>query len=256
MPGHLVGLRRGAPRAGVHVGHHQIALLPGIARQHRGRDAHRAAHAELARLAGRGEHRRRGAVDVHRAHQLGVRVGDHLRVHHHLERRLHPVHRLRILRRVLVVLHRDLRELLEGGAVLARVLHARLGEHGRHRAGAEQALLRDALAAAAAAEQARLAELLDADHQHQVVEPGLDRRPALAERRRAGGAGVRAVRDRDSRLPDLLEDALADHPARLHQVAAVERLHVLDLQARVVEREQRRLGAELGNRLGPGSGRT
>ena len=101
----------------------------------------------------------------------------------------------------------------------------------------------------AAAEQARLAHLLDADREHEVVDAGLDRHPRLAERGRAGGAGVRAVDHRNAGLADLLQDALADHPGRLHQVAAVERLDVLDLHAGVVERQQRGLGAELGHRL-------
>ena len=44
-----------------------------------------------------------------------------------------------------------------------------LGEDRRHGARAEQAFLRDARAAAAAAEQA-LAHLLDADREHEVVD--------------------------------------------------------------------------------------
>ncbi len=95
----------------------------------------------------------------------------------------------------------------------------------------------------AAAEQAA-AHLLDADREHGVVDAGLDRHPALAERRRAGGAGVRAVHDGNAGLADLLQHALPDHRVGLAEVAAVERLHVLDLEAAVVERHQRRLRAE------------
>ena len=51
----------------------------------------------------------------------------------------------------------------------------------------------------------------------------------------------------DTGLTDQLQHALPDHAARLAQVAAVERFHVLDAQSAVVEREQRRFGADLGD---------
>ncbi len=132
-----------------------------------------------------------------------------------------------------MVLHRHLGELLEGRAVLAGVLHAGLGEHGRHGAGAEQALLGNAGAAAGAAEQT-LAHLLHAYGEHAVVKPGLDGGPGFPECRRAGGAGVGHVDHRNAGLADLLQDALADHAAGLAQVAAVQRLHVLDGEPAIV----------------------
>ena len=97
----------------------------------------------------------------------------------------------------------------------------------------------------AAAQEAGLAQLLDADHQHGVVDSGLDGGPALSERGGAGGTCIRAIRHRDAGLPDLLEDALAHHRGRLHQVAGIEGFHVLDRHARVFERQPCRLCAEL-----------
>ena len=247
--GHLVGGGRGLAGAGVDVRHHQIALLPRV------RGEHRSAHLDgpfhqpqLPGLPLRRDHRRGGAVDVHGTHELGVRVGDHLGVHHRLEGRLDLVHRLGIHGGVVVVLHGHLGELLEGGAVGAAVFHARLREHRWHGAGTEQPLLGDALAAASAAEQP-LAHLLHAHREHQVVEFRLHRRPRLPEDGGAGGAGVGDVHHRNAGLPDLLQDALAHHAARLAEIAAVEGLHVLDGEAAVVQRQQRRFGADLRNRL-------
>ena len=198
---------------------------------------------ELARHLLRGDHRRRRAVDVGAAHQLGVGVRDHLRRHHLFERRLHLIPRLRVHGGVMVVLDRHLGELLEGGAVLAGVLEPGLGEDAGHGAGAEQAFGRDARLARPAQEPGAR-HLLDADREHQVVEPGLDRDPTLAERGGAGGARVGAVDHRNAGEADLAQDALAHHAAREHEVAAVERLHVADGEPGVVERAERRLGAQ------------
>jgi hypothetical protein len=132
-----------------------------------------------------------------------------------------------------MVLYRHLGELLEGGAVLARVLHAGFREHGRHGAGAQEALLGNAGAAAGPAQQT-LAHLLDAYGENAVVKPGLDGCPGFPEGSGAGGAGVGDVDDGYARLADLLQDALADHAAGLTQVAAVKRLHVLDGEPAIV----------------------
>ena len=69
----------------------------------------------------------------------------------------------------------------------------------------------------------------------------------LAERRRPGGARVGDVDHWDAGLPDLLQDALPDHRVRLEQRAGSEELDVAHPEAGVVEREQRRLAAEIGN---------
>ena len=243
--GHLVGRGRSLAGAGVDIRHDQVAFLPGVGGEHRGAHLDGAVHeAEFAHLLLGSDHGGGRAVHVHRTHELGVGVGDHLGIHHRLERGLDLVHGLGIHGGVVVVLHRHLGELLEGGAVLARVLHAGLGEYRGHGAGTQQALLGDAAAATAAAKQAP-AHLLDTDGQDDVVEVGLDRRPGLAERRGAGGAGIGHVDHGDPGLADLLQDALADHAARLAQVSAVQRLHVLDGQSAVVERKERRLRTEL-----------
>ena len=141
-----------------------------------------------------------------------------------------------------MVLHRHFRELFERGAVFARMLHAGFGEYRRHRAGTDQTFARDA-AAAAAAEQTGT-HFLDADREHGVVEAGFDGGPRFTECGGAGGARVRDVDDRNTGLADLLQDALPDHAARLAQVAAIERLHVLNLQTAVVQRAERCDGAE------------
>src|SRR5262249_7675337 len=72
----------------------------------------------------------------------------------------------------------------------------------------------------------------------------------LAERGRAGRAGVGNVDDGDTGLADLLQDALADHRVGLVEVAAGEHLDVLDADAGVLEREDRGLTAKLGHAFG------
>ena len=49
-PGHLVRLLGGQSRAGVDVGHHEVAIRVRVAGEHRGGDPHGASHAELAGL--------------------------------------------------------------------------------------------------------------------------------------------------------------------------------------------------------------
>ena len=131
--GHLVGRLRGEPGATVHIGHHEVAFLPRIAGEDRRLDAHGSAEAEFLRLLLRGQHSGRGPVHVDRAHELRVRIRDHFGVHHGFEGGFDLVHRLGVQRGVVVVLDRDLRELLERGSVLVRVLHTRFREHRRHR---------------------------------------------------------------------------------------------------------------------------
>ena len=246
---HFVGGRGGLARAGVDVWHHQVAFLPRIRGQHRRPHLDGSIHqTEFAHLALGSDHRRRRPVHVHRAHQLGVRIGDHLGVHHHFKRRFDLVHRLGIHGGVMVILHRHLGELLESGAVGAAVFHAGLGENRRHGAGTEQAFLGNALAAATAAEQP-FAHLLHANGQHHVVEVGLHRRPRLAECRGAGGAGVGDVHHRNARLADFLQDALPHHAACLAEIAAVKGLHVLNGQPAIVERQERRFRADLRDGL-------
>src|SRR5579864_5970838 len=117
----------------------------------------------------------------------------------------------------------------------------------RHRARSEESFGRNALAAARAAEKAR-PHLLATDAQHDVVDASLDRHPTFAESCRAGGASVRGVDDGNAGLADLAQDALADTARCFEQIAAVERLHVLDRQPAIVERHQRRLRTELRHR--------
>src|SRR5690606_24858696 len=99
-----------------------------------------------------------------------------------------------------------------------------------------------------AAEQA-LAHLLDAHREHAVVQPGFHRGPRFTERGGAGRTGVGGIHYRNAGLADLLQDALSDHAVGLAEVATVQRLDVLNLQATVVEGEQRRLGTDLGDGL-------
>src|SRR5687768_9539660 len=130
---------------------------------------------------------------------------------------------------MLVVLDRDLRELLLRRAVLAHVLDAGLTEDRRHQTTAEHALRADAAATARAApEEAHFAHLLDAHGHRHVVGSRRDREISLAKRRGPGCTRVRDVDHRDARLTDLLQDPLADHRARLEEVPTGEELGVAD----------------------------
>ena len=246
---HLVCLGRRVTSARTDVGHDFVAIRPGIGREDRRTNLDGLAEqAELLHLLLRHENGRGRAVDVGRAHQLRVRIGDHLRVHHFLEGRFDLVARLGIHGRVVVILDRDLGELLEGRAVFLGVRHAGFREDARHRAGAQQSFGRNAFAGAAAAKHAGPRHFLDADGEDGVVESGPDCGPAFPERRGTGRAGIRAVDDGNPRLTDLFLDLLSDHGRRHHQVATVEGLNIVDRDSGVVECEQCRLGAERGDR--------
>ena len=93
------------------------------------------------------------------------------------------------------------------------------------------------------------AHLLNADGNHQVVQARLDAGPGFTKRRRARGAGVGDIHNRDAGLADLLQQPLPDHAGCLAKVAAVQRLHVLDGEAAVVQCQQCRLGTDLRNGL-------
>src|SRR5206468_2212997 len=108
-----------------------------------------------------------------------------------------------------------------------------LGEDAGHGLGADAAVDRGhgavaavglvhlavALRRAAAAEEARARELLDADRQPEVALACLDRHDGRAQSGRTGGASVGDVVDGYARLADLLLQLLTDPGVRGHQVA-------------------------------------
>jgi len=143
----------------------------------------------------------------------------------------------------MVIFDRHLGKLLKGGAVITRVLHAGLGKNAGHDARPQQALFRDSLGATRAAQQAT-AHLLNTNRQHDVVDASLHPHPGLAKGGGTGRAGVGHVDHRYAGLTDLLQNALAYHAACLPEVAAPRGLYVAHVQARVVERQQRRLGSQ------------
>jgi hypothetical protein len=58
---------------------------------------------------------------------------------------------------------------------------------------------------------------------------------------------LHGVHYRNTGLTDFLENALANHGTGLAEVTAIQRLHVMDGQAAIVERHQRRFCADIGN---------
>ncbi len=151
-----------------------------------------------------------------------------------------------------MVLVGHLGELLGGGAVLAHVLHAHLGEDGGHGARAQISLRGKATAVGVlppAAQEAHLAHLLTAYSHGQVVGAGGDGHVRLADGGGAGGAGVGHVHDRDAGLADLVEDALAHHGAGLIEVAAHQELHVFEADAGIVAGQQHRLSSQFVHEL-------
>ena len=158
-----------------------------------------------------------------------------------------------------MVLLRDPREQLEvRPAVLVVVLHADLGEHARHRVGADAPVGRGhrtdmalrlplvtvLLGPTATAEQTRAGELLDADGEAHVGLARLHGHDHRAQRGGAGGARVGHVVDGDAGLADMLLDLLAD-TALAHQVAGGEHAHVGHRHATVGERRLHRFGGEV-----------
>ncbi len=145
---------------------------------------------------------------------------------------------------MVVVLHRDLGELLEGGAVFPAVLDAQHGEHCGHGARSHEPFGRDAHVGRAAAQQAA-PHLFDAKAKHEVVQPRLHRDPSFPEGRGAGCAGVRRIDDRDPGLTDMAQDPLAQAAIGLAYIAAIERLDVADTQPGVVQRQEHGLCADV-----------
>src|SRR5208283_5374883 len=141
--------------------------------------------------------------------------------------------------------------MLELRAVLAHMLDAGLPEHRGHQARPDTALGRvgGIGTAAATAEEALLAHLLDPNRHRDVVHAGRHRHVGLAKRGRAGRAGIRDIDYGNTGLADLLEDPLPDHRIGLIEIARGEHLDVLDRNARILEREQGGFGAELRHRL-------
>ena len=84
---------------------------------------------------------------------------------------------------------------------------------------------------------------------HEPPSPAYRAALGEANRRRARCARAGGVHHFDAGLADVAQDLGADHPARLPDVSAIQRLHLLNRQAGVVEREQGCLGAQLFHRL-------
>src|SRR6266545_5791901 len=227
----------------VDVEHRGVALAVRVRRQHGRCDPDRLRRVLLG-LVGRHEDRRRRAVAGWAAHVQGVGPGDWPGGEHFLQRGFLLVLRVRIVDAVLVVLHGHFRELLLRRAVLSHMLDAGLTEDARHQAGAHHALGAVLARCAVGAKEAHLAHLFAADSHRHVVGAGGDRHPRLAERRRAGGAGVGDVDHGYAGGAYLFHDPLADHGVRLVQVAADDDLDVLDRAAGVLQRADRRFGGE------------
>src|SRR5882757_9320284 len=244
---HLECRLRRLARDRIDVLHHLIALRPRIAGQRRSAHPYGPSHQPtLAHPLLRHEHRCGGAIDIHRAHQLRVRIGDHFRAQDVFERRFFLIHGFRIKRRVVVVLHRHLGELLYRRAVLARMFEAHHRKHRRHGLGADQSFGGQRLVADFLFHDHAGRHLFDADAQYRVEEPRLDGRPAFTERCGPRGAGIGAIHHGYAGLADQLQGALAGHG--LADIAAVERLNIMDADAAVVQRQERRIRRQLRDR--------
>jgi hypothetical protein len=203
--------------------------------------------------------RRRTAALSERRLESETRIGDHLGVHDGVEVVNRSVLRERVQRGIEVILLGHLGELPERHVMLARVVHASLGEYARHQPGAEDALGPHDRSEAAAgrehpaigaglagrAEHAHLAHLLRAHDQRHVGLAGLDGEVRDPYRGRACRAGVEDVVRLDTGLADLLLDALGHHAAGLVGVPDGEHTDVADGHVRVGERIERRSGTQV-----------
>src|SRR3954451_24553560 len=249
----------------VDVGLGLAALDKRVAREHRCAHLHRTLlllERECLELRLRHQDDRGGAVAGRAAHRERVRVRDHARVHDLLEREDLVVLREGVERGVLVVLLRDLGELLEAHAVvLVRVLHAGMAEHRGHGARAEPTVDRHDAAVATLGlvlvgpaarrvpgEEPHLAHLLGADGEAEVGHARRDLKVRGAHRGGTGRARVHDVVDRDAGLADLLGDLLAD-AAHVEHAPGRQDLHVEDGDAGVVERVERGLRGQVDHVL-------
>ena len=242
--GLLVGARRGGAR-GREVRAVPLVELHLLAVGHRelqGLHAHEILLAQAARDVGRGDDRRRRAVRHAAAIVQTERVGDHRRLEHGLLGDAVAQVRLRVLRAVVVALHRDMRhralEVFLVDAVLGAVGRGELRERARRRDVGPGHVLQRAATALRQAAVAGVLELLDAERERDVDRAGGDRVHRTAERLGAGRAVVLHARDRDVRQAQ----RHGERHARLADVLLLDRraeprrLDLLALDARVLQR--------------------
>ncbi len=199
--------------------------------------------AELLRHGVRRENDRGRAVARRAALQQRERIGDHARGEHLLHGHFLAHLRVGIERAVLAVLDRDARHVLQAHAV---IVHVALRSHGierRHRQPQPHFPIVLVERQRAAAE---LGQLLDPDHEHDVVGARCDRHHALRHGRRARRARVLDIDDGQSREPEPAHDALPHHRAAARG-AGIDRLDAPRVDAGVLDRRLHRRPAEIGD---------
>ena len=182
--------------------------------------------AEALREVGAREHARGRAVGLRGAVVEPERPRDDARLEHVLHGDLALEHRLRRERAVVVVLDRDLREVLAAGAERLEVARGAEREPARGRGGQAAHFVEGDRGTGDAA----VLRLVEADHEHGVVHARGDREDAEAER---VGAGLAVVGDQADRLAEQLE-RLGDLGGALARVDRA-REHRLDPALRVVD---------------------
>ena len=195
----------------------------------------------LARSSGADHHRSRAVADE-RAVVNGQRVGDRLSCQRLLQRD-HLSHvRVGILRPVGVILHRDRGQVLPLGAVL---VHMTVRDHGKQR---RKRRARLALGGAIARHGENLGHpgrllrghLFNARDQHEVVQPGRDRRKRMEEGRPARRArrfdpGARHTRN-PHRSGDIRSKMTLAYKRWAGEIAQIESLHLAGLDSGVRHR--------------------
>ena len=192
MPACCVGLLRGVDRRlPAQEVEGRIVLRVGLERDGDGLHQHVVVAEALGQLA-LGEDGDRGAVGLRAAVVEAERPRDDRRVERLLDGDLLLQHRLRRQRAVVMVLHGDLGEVLAAGAVGLEVARGAEREPAgrRHRQAAHAGGLH------ARTGDAAVLRLVEADHEHGVVEAAGDGEDAEAERVGAGGAVVLHHADR------------------------------------------------------------
>ena len=145
---------------------------------------------------------------------------------------------------MVVVLHRHLGKLFDRCAIGLGMNHARLTKHGRGRARTEQTFRGRAGGSGTA--QQTLGILLRTKRQRHIVFAALDGDVRLAECGSARSAGVGHVDAGNPGLANLLQHLLANHRRGVEAGRRVDHVKIVHRQPCIIERQERRLGAQLG----------
>src|SRR6266481_2299509 len=121
------------------------------------------------------------------------------------------------------------------------MLDTHMGEHGRIRRRSNQTFSGQSVAGGSAEHAPR--HLFYSNRQHQIIFACFHAHPPFTEGCSARGTRIRAVDDGYTGLANDSQDPLTDHP--FVNVAAVERLHIMDGEASIIQSHECRLGPDI-----------